>query len=454
MYTGWSLWGAAHVCLSGLGHLQLSVWCLGLKVQHLYSLPALLCTGGLCHNSSLLSQVPCQATPCSGEPKSCLTHMIHMHSHAFLASDSVVESSPSCHCPSAILVLRLVLNHTLCWRPTALRLTQQSCLQPTACVQRLARDLCLLAARTMCTGPCPITLPPPPSAPPCACAIQDHQSHSGAEHTRPDSVQEYQPPMHSDTAHSCSPLPKRQTGAHKSAVSVGFAATSLQPSSHSGGVLSPRASLDLSLHPDNHGECIVRISADPERAHYPEDFTQDTLIEDPTTVAVLEHAFQPNTTHPVFHVHMPSRHHSHAPSEADSEDHQGHSFAASLRQAAAAEGHEHAASDGDHLQPLLHGAHHQQHGHESGTEDVGVWQRWRKLLGNPQAVPFFAMSLLMGFGTGILSVFLFLYLDELGELVCYCIIMPMNTKHCRALAYNLKFSLCACMLLLASIDTA
>ena len=268
----------------------------------------------------------------------------------------------------------------------------------------------------MCTGPCPNPAAPP--APPLCifCAIQNHQSHSGPEPIRSDSVQGHQSPMNPVTAHSCSALPHRHTSARKPAVSVAFAATSLQPSSHSGGVLSPRASLDLSLHPDNDGQCIVRISADPERAHYPDDFTQDSFIEDPTTVAVLEHAFQSNTTHPVFHVHMPSRHHNHAASEADSEDHQGHPFAASSRQAAAAEGHEHAASD--HLQPLLHDAHHQQHGHDNGAEDVGVWQKWRELLGNPQAVPFFAMSLLMGFGTGILSVYLFLYLDELGKLAC------------------------------------
>ena len=237
-------------------------------------------------------------------------------------------------------------------------------------------------------------------------------------------MQGYQPPANPDAAHSCSPLAQKHTGVHKPAVSVASAATSVQPSSHVEVVLSPRASLDLSLHPDNDGECIVRISADPERAHYPDDFSQDTVIEDPTTVALLEHAFQPNTTHPVFHVHMPSRHHSHAASEADSEDHGGHPTASSSRQAAATQGHRHAVSDHDDLQPLLHDAQRQQHGHDSGAEDVGVWQRWRTLLGNPQAVPFFAMSLLMGFGTGILSVYLFLYLDELGELPCCC------TKQC------------------------
>lgn len=257
------------------------------------------------------------------------------------------------------------------------------------------------------------------------CRTQGHQSHTGAEHTQPDSESsEYQPPVKPDAAQqlsrSCSPLPKIHTAAQKPVVSVTFAATSLQPSSHAGGVLSPRASLDLSLYPDNDGECIVRISADPERAHYPDDFPQDSLIEDPTAVAVLEHAFQPNTTHPVFHVHMPSRHHSHAPSEADSEGHQCHPPTSASRQAAADAGQESAAAERDHLQPLLHGAHRQQHGHGSHGEEVGAWKRWRTLLSNPQAVPFFAMSLLMGFGTGILSVYLFLYLDELGELAWYC----------------------------------
>lgn len=67
MFTGWSLWGTAHVCIARLGHLQLFVWCLGLKVQHLHSLPALFCTGSLCHHPGLLPQVSLQATPCSGE---------------------------------------------------------------------------------------------------------------------------------------------------------------------------------------------------------------------------------------------------------------------------------------------------------------------------------------------------------------------------------------------------
>ena len=181
---------------------------------------------------------------------------------------------------------------------------------------------------------------------------------------------------------------------------------------HSSGVLSPRASLDLSLHPDDDGVCIVRISAEPEHAHYPED----SLIEDPTAVAVLEHAFQPNTTHPVFHVHMPgrpSRHHSRAASEADSEDPCGHPATPSSYHQV--HGRNHLVSESEQRQPLLHDAQHDQ---QSSVEDVKVWQRWKTLLGNPEAVPIFAMSLLMGFGTGILSVYLFLYLDELGELAC------------------------------------
>lgn len=43
-----------------------------------------------------------------------------------------------------------------------------------------------------------------------------------------------------------------------------------------------------------------------------------------------------------------------------------------------------------------------------------LWHDVRVLLSNPEAVPFFAMSLLMGFGVGVLSTYLFLYLDELG----------------------------------------
>ena len=82
--TGWSLWGAAHVCLSGLGHLQLPVWCLGVQVQHLYSLPTLFCAGSLCHHPSLLSEVPCQATPCSGEPMRCLTPLTYTHMLSWL----------------------------------------------------------------------------------------------------------------------------------------------------------------------------------------------------------------------------------------------------------------------------------------------------------------------------------------------------------------------------------
>ena len=221
--------------------------------------------------------------------------------------------------------------------------------------------------------------------------------------------------------------PKSLTSYNKSAVLGAFAeaskaaqqSTAEQQSSAAHGVLSPRASLDLTLHPDNAEVCIVRISADPARAHFPDSLPDDMLIVDPTAVAVLEHAFQPNTTHPVFHVHMPSRRssqHGHAAaSEADSEGHLTHDH--HLHQSGS--GHVHDALDHDHLQPLLHGAQHQQHGHGHGHHaegpELGLWQRWQRLLQNPEAVPFFAMSLLMGFGTGILSVYLFLYLDELGE---------------------------------------
>ena len=41
----------------------------------------------------------------------------------------------------------------------------------------------------------------------------------------------------------------------------------------------------------------------------------------------------------------------------------------------------------------------------------------RQLMANPEALPFFAMSLLMGFAVGLLSTYLFLYLDELSECV-------------------------------------
>ena len=217
-------------------------------------------------------------------------------------------------------------------------------------------------------------------------------------------------PVSSVTGHS----PVLAAEASKSAVSAILSRTphTAQPHAQAhhnmqeGSTLSPRASLDLSLHPDNDQMCVVRITADPEREHHPHSSTHDRLIEDPTAVAVLEHAFQPNTTHPVFHVHMPSRRSSL----------QGHETASD------------SGSDADHsLQPgssRVH-AHHalSQPLLQTQQEEqaVGLWPKWRKLLANPEAVPFFAMSLLMGFGTGILSVYLFLYLDELGELnSCSC----------------------------------
>ena len=212
-------------------------------------------------------------------------------------------------------------------------------------------------------------------------------------------------PVSSVTGHS----PVLAAEASKSAVSAILSRTPHTAQPHAlahhnmqeGSTLSPRASLDLSLHPDNDQMCVVRITADPEREHHPHSSTHDRLIEDPTAVAVLEHAFQPNTTHPVFHVHMPSRRSSL----------QGHETASD------------SGSDADHsLQPgssRVH-AHHalSQPLLQTQQEEqaVGLWPKWRKLLANPEAVPFFAMSLLMGFGTGILSVYLFLYLDELGEL--------------------------------------
>ncbi len=207
--------------------------------------------------------------------------------------------------------------------------------------------------------------------------------------------------------------PMHPAEAFNSAVSATTSAASLIAQANAvalDGILSPRASLDLGLHPDNDEVCVVRITADPGRAHYRETNTEDSVIEDPTAVAVLEHAFQSNTTHPVFHVHMPSRRssqHGHeAASEADSEaDYIHQSVAYGVHQ------------DHQLSQPLLSGTDaRQSHGHElKAVEQLSLWQRWKTLLGNPEAVPFFAMSLLMGFGTGILSVYLSLYLDELGK---------------------------------------
>lgn len=54
---------------------------------------------------------------------------------------------------------------------------------------------------------------------------------------------------------------------------------------------------------------------------------------------------------------------------------------------------------------------------QHGSQMQRLWHNTRILLSNPEAVPFFAMSLLMGFGVGVLSTYLFLYLDELGELM-------------------------------------
>lgn len=56
-----------------------------------------------------------------------------------------------------------------------------------------------------------------------------------------------------------------------------------------------------------------------------------------------------------------------------------------------------------------------EHGHTAHSQMQTLWQNTKVLLSNPDAVPFFAMSLLMGFGVGVLYTYLFLYLDELGE---------------------------------------
>eukprot|EP00891_Asterochloris_glomerata_P009207 jgi/Astpho2/9207/fgenesh1_pg.00137_%23_29_t len=53
---------------------------------------------------------------------------------------------------------------------------------------------------------------------------------------------------------------------------------------------------------------------------------------------------------------------------------------------------------------------HDYHGHHVR---LPFWQGMRQLMANPEALPFFAMSLLMGFAVGLLSTYLFLYLDEL-----------------------------------------
>ena len=230
---------------------------------------------------------------------------------------------------------------------------------------------------------------------------------------------QYQPPLSGDcdavlpVSSFTGQSPVLAAEASESAVSAIFSRTPHTAQPHAlahhnmqeSSTLSPRASLDLSLHPDNDQMCLVRITADPEREHH-HSSTQDRLIEDPTAVAVLEHAFQPNTTHPVFHVHMPSRRSSLQGHETASDS---GSDAHHTLQPGSSQVHAHHALS----QPLLH--------MEQEEQAMGLWPRWRRLLANPEAVPFFAMSLLMGFGTGILSVYLFLYLDELGELnSCSC----------------------------------
>ena len=56
-----------------------------------------------------------------------------------------------------------------------------------------------------------------------------------------------------------------------------------------------------------------------------------------------------------------------------------------------------------------------EHRDKADGQKHSLWRNARVLLSNPEAVPFFAMSLLMGFGVGVLYTYLFLYLDELGE---------------------------------------
>ena len=191
-------------------------------------------------------------------------------------------------------------------------------------------------------------------------------------------------------------------------------------------VLSPRASLDLTVHPESSEVCVVRITADPERAHYPASYPKDSLIEDPTAAAFLEHAFQPSMQQPVFHVHMPSRRGSlHGQEEAS--DHGSES--GDLHQQFASS--QLPNGDSQLTEPLLSSDGHLHSGHAHGAADTSLWQRWKILLSNPQAVPFFAMSLLMGFGTGVLSTYLFLYLDELGESGHHkCICSSMPAPHC------------------------
>ena len=111
--------------------------------------------------------------------------------------------------------------------------------------------------------------------------------------------------------------------------------------------LSPRASLDLSLHPEHDGTCIVRIVSDPPDAMYLEP-DQDTVIQDPTLVAVLEHAVWHPNAHPIFHVPMPvSRR---ASQYGDTESEADDSCLSPARSARA---------DGHHLsQPLLANGHH------------------------------------------------------------------------------------------------
>ena len=61
------------------------------------------------------------------------------------------------------------------------------------------------------------------------------------------------------------------------------------------------------------------------------------------------------------------------------------------------------------------------------------WQGVRQLMANPEALPFFAMSLLMGFAVGLLSTYLFLYLDELSEYICQLLLGQCEWPSCKCL---------------------
>ena len=55
-------------------------------------------------------------------------------------------------------------------------------------------------------------------------------------------------------------------------------------------------------------------------------------------------------------------------------------------------------------------------------------------MANPEALPFFAMSLLMGFAVGLLSTYLFLYLDELSKRTCQLLLWTFRMASKQVLA--------------------